>query len=419
MPSEKNVGQTKVEALQSLVLSPELEHLEDLLAEFNLFDVLGIARRELQHSAFLAWLLDPQGSHGLRDYFLRRFLSEATAKAGELGIAHVTPLDVDGWKLRDIEVATERHNIDILLIGENDRFVCLIENKIGGGEHSGQLSRYFKTVKTDYKGLIALPVFLTPDGVGPDAEDDAESWVPIGYEKVADLIDRTLKTRGSTISAGVAGFLDQYARTIRRHVLDITDNKDNIDELALQIYNNHRVAIDLIIAAKPGLEVKGWDIIHSAVDQHAPLLKADHHGKIYHRFYSPELDDIPELKRGSGWTESGRILLFEFKYRERTLALIIGPGPEETRKRLYNLAQRDGGVPGVKMIRRKNLSGTWHSVYSKTLIRKQSTPEPDYEKARSQVEQVIAEFYENDYWPIVNAIRGEFGLPAASRELDD
>ena len=62
------------EALQRLILDGDLERLEDLLAEFNLFDVLSIARQETQHSAFLAWLLDPRGSHGLRDYFLRGFL---------------------------------------------------------------------------------------------------------------------------------------------------------------------------------------------------------------------------------------------------------------------------------------------------------------------------------------------------------
>ena len=31
-----------------------------------------------------------------------------------------------------------------------------------------------------------------------------------------------------------------------------------------------------------------------------------------------------------------------------------------------------------------------------------------------KVEKAIAEFFVDDYWPIVNAIREEFGLPAAS-----
>ena len=239
-----------IEALQALVVDSDLERLEDLLAEFNLFDVLKIERRERQHSALLAWLLDPHGSHGLRDYFLRRFLSEAAAEARERGIADVTPLDVDGWKLGDIEVAIERHDIDVLLTDVTDGFVCLIENKIGAGEHSDQLSRYLETVEREYEGLSPFPIFLTPDGVEPESEDDVERYVPLEYGTVADLIERTLRTRGSTISTSVAGFLEQYARNLRRHVLDTTDN---IDELALQIYDNHRAAIDLIIKARDAL----------------------------------------------------------------------------------------------------------------------------------------------------------------------
>ena len=89
-----------------------------------------------------------------------------------------------------------------------------------------------------------------------------------------------------------------------------------------------------------------WEVIDSAIELYAPSLSADHHAEWYHRFYAAELEEIPELKEGSGWTESGRILLFEARYRERRLSLIISPGPQATRQRLYELAQR--AVPGVK-----------------------------------------------------------------------
>ena len=232
MMSEQDGITTSQEVLQALILDPDLEHLEDLLADFNLFDVLGIARAELQHSAFLAWLLDPRGSHGLRDYFLRTFLFKAAEEASSLGIGDITPLEVDSWKLSDIEVATERHYIDILVLGRSDGFVCLIENKIGASEHSNQLSRYLSTVESEYEGLDPFPVFLTPDGVEPESLADAERYVPFDYGEIADLIERTLKTRGSTISGSVTDFLEQYARSLRRHVVN---DRDNVDELANRI----------------------------------------------------------------------------------------------------------------------------------------------------------------------------------------
>ena len=396
--------------LQDLVVDEDLEHLEDLLAEFNLFDVLKIERREQQHSAVLAWLLDPQGSHGLRGYFLRRFLLEAAGKTHLEGIGGVTPLDVDGWELSNIEVATERHNIDVLLISEEDEFVCIIENKIGATEHSNQLARYLRTIEREYEGLTQFPIFLTPDGIEPESDIDAEHYLPMGYDSVANLVDRTIQTHSSTISASVAGFLSQYSRTLRRHVMN---SNDNIDELALQIYNRHRAAIELIIRAKPALEAEGWDILDSTITQYEPLLKPDFNSKWFHRFYAPDLEEIPDLKEGQGWTTSHRMLLFEVKYRSRTLALVLGPGPEATRRRLYELTGGDR-VPEVDMRRANKLSPTFHTLYSRTLIPRQGSSWPDYGKDGHETTQAIRTFFENDYWPVVNAVRAEFGLPTVS-----
>ncbi len=93
--------------------------------------------------------------------------------------------------------------------------------------------------------------------------------------------------------------------------------------------------------------------------------------------------------------------------------MTLGPGPEQSRRRIYDLVQR-GGAPGVHMRIARNLSSKWHTLYSRTLIGRDGSDEPDYEKARPQIERVIAEFFENDYWPMVNAIRAEFGLSPAS-----
>ena len=62
-------------ALEKFIVdNRDLAHLEDMLSEFNVFEVLGVEKSETRHSAFWAWLLDPKGNHGLGEYFLRRFL---------------------------------------------------------------------------------------------------------------------------------------------------------------------------------------------------------------------------------------------------------------------------------------------------------------------------------------------------------
>ncbi len=387
-------------ALQALILDDELERLEDLLAEFNLFDVLNIWGRELQHSALLSWLLDPKGSHRLGDYFLRRFLSEAAREAQNLGIDSPTPFDVDGWALRDVDVARERHNIDVLVVSMADGFACLIENKVFSGESSGQLSRYLATVEEEYGRVQPFPIFLTPQGIEPQEERDRSRYVPVSYQKVAELIERALATRGSTLSREVASFLEQYVSALRRHVLDTTDN---IQELAYQIYNNHREAIDMIIAAKTSPPID-WGGIETAMKQYEPALQVESSTRRERRIFTPHLDDIPELNQGSGWSGSNRVVRFELKFTHRmTFHLWIGPGPQETRERLFTLA-KEHGEPFQTGDR---LGSGWHSIYRKHVF----GPTVDLGKAVSPVEQVVSEFYQNDFWPLVNAIRGEFGLP--------
>ena len=52
--------------LEALIVdNPDLERLEALLEQFNIFEALGAVRVELRHSDFLAFLLNPNQSHGL------------------------------------------------------------------------------------------------------------------------------------------------------------------------------------------------------------------------------------------------------------------------------------------------------------------------------------------------------------------
>jgi hypothetical protein len=48
------------QALETFILdNADLETLEGMLEQFNIFEALGVVRREVRHSDFLAFLLDP------------------------------------------------------------------------------------------------------------------------------------------------------------------------------------------------------------------------------------------------------------------------------------------------------------------------------------------------------------------------
>lgn len=400
--------ETQAAALRALSSDPDLKRLEDLLSEFNLFDVLQIGHMELQHSWLISWLLDPSGSHGLGDTFLRDFLAQATAAAEERGISVPSPSDGVDWRFTDIEIARERHYIDILVISEAESLACIIENKIFSNEIPGQLRWYLETVRATYPKLRPFPIFLTPDGRKPLTERDQADYVPLGYAQVANIIDTMLQTHASDIGAPARSFLEQYTRLLRRFILN---TPSDIDDLALQVYNRHREAIERVIAAKSRAFAFNWSLVDDAVQAHAPLLEPDVHSKSYRRFYVPALEEIPELREGDYWTGSGRELLFEFRnYDTLWLDLVVGPCRERTRQRLHKIGREREPFHAPRSKR------NYQYIYRRPILHKQEGVQLNAENAKPEIERALAEFFAHDFWRLVNGIRIEFELEPVSPE---
>jgi hypothetical protein len=230
-------------ALEALVIeNPDLDRLEALLAEFNLFEAIGAVRHELRHSDFLAFLLDPQQNHGLADSFVTRLL-QRVLQSSEDSLLPVTPIDLHLWTLGHIMVLREWQNIDLLLLDEPHRLAVIIENKIDAGEHSNQLNRYHATIRQRYPDWNILPLYLTPDGVLPSVE----TYLPISYALICEVIEDLTTSRASTLGADVRTLMVHYTQMLRRHI--VSDSE--IAELCHRIYQKHRRALDLIFEHRP------------------------------------------------------------------------------------------------------------------------------------------------------------------------
>jgi hypothetical protein len=150
----QNAGQSERKALEAFVVdNKDLERLESLLTEFNIFEAIGAVQQEERHSDFLSYLLDPQKNHGLRETFVRKFLQRAVSLAGEVSVP-ISQIDLATWNLADFEVRREWQSIDILLRSETNRLVVVIENKIGTTEHDNQLERYWNDTKTTLRQFL-------------------------------------------------------------------------------------------------------------------------------------------------------------------------------------------------------------------------------------------------------------------------
>ena len=93
---------------------------------------------------------------------------------------------------------------------------------------------------------------------------------------------------------------------------------------------------------------------------------------------------------------------------ELRLYLMMGPGPMDTRERLTALADNTG-----VFMRRPGKLRKWHRIYRKPILSQEDFGSPASD-INSKVEQALREFYENDYWLMINAVREEFGKPAIS-----
>ena len=372
-------------ALERLIVGdPDFERLETLLAEFNVFEAIGVVRQELRHSDFLAFLLDPQQNHGLGDAFVTRFLQKAIAQAPRAGLP-VSPVQLDLWDLEGVAVLREWQNIDLLLLDAEHRLATIIENKIGSEEHSRQLERYYTTVQSQYPDWAILALYLTPDGDVPEGD---ERYLACGYDVIHDVCEELLARRASTMGSDVQVLLRHYIQMLRRHILTDTP----IAQLCQEIYRKHKRALDLIFEHRPDRQ----DVIRRFLEElvvDEPRLVLDDSTKTYVRFTSARWES-PFLQQGQGWTRSGRMLLFEMEnYADAVrMRLAIGPGPLDVRRRLFEFAQTHPIFSARGALRQK-----WNTIYSRSLATARVAADLETEELKEKIRAEWQRFLATDF----------------------
>lgn len=209
---------------------------------FNPFRVLKVERREVRHTATLAWLLDPRENHGLGDQFLRGFLKNVCEKARDHSTLLSYEIDNDAvvrvhaelqmQKISGKRIIPEfegdsdpgastngagergKRRIDVLVEGPG--WALAIEAKIGATEGDRQLDDYRETIQawardTERKLLL---VYLTID----EQDIERDSWVNSQWStSVARPLRTVLDASGSSAQLGdqqhafLAGYLDNLS----------------------------------------------------------------------------------------------------------------------------------------------------------------------------------------------------------------
>ena len=153
---------------------------------FNVFSVLKMESNEtVTHSAFLAELFNPHGSHGCGSAFLEAFLRQV-AQDIDISLINLNEAEIEVEKAIGCknEEATEGGRIDITINIGNRLFI--IENKIYAQDQIHQLLRYDNYAKSSHKEYKLF--YLTLDGKNAsdasttDAQGNKAKYIPLSYK---------------------------------------------------------------------------------------------------------------------------------------------------------------------------------------------------------------------------------------------
>ncbi|MDB5150847.1 MAG: hypothetical protein JWQ57_4867, partial [Mucilaginibacter sp.] len=210
-------------------INTRYKKIDELTGEnFNVFRILKLESSEVRmHSAFIAELLDPKGSHGQKDTFLKLFINLFCFKGNSIdSISCKVKVEDNIGKIS--ENGTEGGRLDISITDKNNHQV-IIENKIYAGDQKFQLTRYFNySVNADI-------LYLTLDGKLPSvsSKDELEDGVHYKcYSYKQDIITWLEQCRKEvSVYPIVREAITHYINLIK-HLTDQTQNQNMQEELS-------------------------------------------------------------------------------------------------------------------------------------------------------------------------------------------
>lgn len=200
---------------------------------FNLFSILNLSTSENRtHSAFLRELLDPKGSHGQGDVFLRLFIEDVvpvemrpsfsfdTASASVKCEHDIGTIHSDGC---------EGGRIDIYLWDKYQNQIA-IENKIYAGDQDKQLIRYSNFLKKGNKDKLLL--YLTLDN--KTASKESAEYAPAEVDKAKHIY---LKDKEDYCSISYKEHIRKWLEACRKEVVTIPTVREGITQYIVLVDN--------------------------------------------------------------------------------------------------------------------------------------------------------------------------------------
>jgi hypothetical protein len=309
----------EIQKVNLLVQDQDFSKLNQLLSisEFNLFNVLDIKTNELSYSKILAWLLKPQGNHGLNDKFLREFLKRLYSINSEYFTSqNIEYVSIDCLPLENVICSVEQtilsnKRVDILIkidSGE-EKWVIVLENKIKSIESPNQTENYFQELSIKYPNHKKICVFLTPEGNQPSCD----SFLPLKWQEINTVLFPFIQ--GEILNPDVKIFLTHFYNSIKVYLM----NDEETERLIKNIYDKYGETINFLTMQFQKYGLNHGDITTQIGDELEKDLGNDwgrSNGTGWCQFYKKNWEDITKIKQ----LEGGRdIAFFSIQYENSKL----------------------------------------------------------------------------------------------------
>lgn len=229
--------------LKALIESSEFQayHRKWHSRPFSPFDVLQVADVEIRHSNVLAWLLAPDGTHGIGGRFLRAFVEHLTRGRDAASLQRLSGFDKDNVEVRR-EDYQDGGYADITVGFRAEKVLLIIENKVVGWYPGAekQIKGYQETLREKYGSRYEYypGVLLTTSNSSEKMNAERErhrsssSPIPLSWKEVRGVIQPLLK-RGNFAKCEVRAFVERYLEVIEERLIHAGD------DLAEQLRKKH------------------------------------------------------------------------------------------------------------------------------------------------------------------------------------
>lgn len=226
------------------------KHKELSGENFNIFSIMSMESDEVfTHSAIIAELLDPKGSHSLGKLPLQLFIKQNFEEDFEFNFGDVKSLkEVFAGVIN--EDKTEGGRLDIVVIN-NVGQIFVIENKIYALEQKNQLLRYknkYPEAKLFYLTLFGV------DSKQQTENENNENYTAISYENnILEWLEECVKYAYD--KPMVREVLNQYIYLIKK-LTNQTTNNEMSEEIIKIINDNFKASAEIFKNFESALKQK-------------------------------------------------------------------------------------------------------------------------------------------------------------------